>query len=224
MTRLFVLMTVLCAATIPALAQSSYSAITINKKMQPGLMLELPHTTEMAEGTLLQKLKETGYSPETTGAMFWKKNKQDGFYVFNGVTLPALNDQKLDLYFKIDRKSRAAKDKSTMYMLVSKGYDNYVSPESDSVTFLAATEFLNGFLAGNISYSLQKDIEAQEKVIASAEKKLTDLENDEKALVKKVEQLQADIANKKSDRELQVKEIANQRSILESLKAKVVKL
>ena len=111
-----------------------------------------------------------------------------------------------------------------MYMLVSKGYDNYVSPESDSVTFLAATEFLNGFLAGNISYSLQKDIEAQEKVIASAEKKLTDLENDEKALVKKVEQLQADIANKKSDRELQVKEIANQKSILESLKAKVVKL
>ena len=108
-------------------------------------------------------------------------------------------------------------------MLVSKGYDNYVSPESDSTTFLAATEFLNGFVAGNVSYSLQKDIEAQKKVVAAAEKKLLNLEEDEKQLVKKVEQLQADIVSKKSDRELQAKEIENQKAVLESLKAKIVK-
>lgn len=192
--------------------------------MQPGLVLELPHTVEMAEGTLLQKLKETGYAPETSGAMFWKKNKQDGFYVFNGVTLPALNNQKLDLYFKIDQKSRSNKGNSVMHMLVSKGYDNYVSPDSDSTTFIAATEFLNSFVAGNVSYSLQKDIEAQEKVIANAEKKLANIEDDEKALRKKLEQIQADIASKKSDYDLQTKEIANQKLVLESLKAKTVKL
>ena len=192
--------------------------------MQPGLVLELPHTVEMAEGTLLQKLKETGYAPETSGAMFWKKNKQDGFYVFNGVTLPALNNQKLDLYFKIDQKSRSNKGNSVMHMLVSKGYDNYVSPDSDSTTFIAATEFLNSFVAGNVSYSLQKDIEAQEKVIANAEKKLVNIEDDEKALRKKLEQIQADIASKKSDYDLQTKEIANQKLVLESLKAKRVKL
>ena len=101
-------MAFLCAGSLSAAAQASYSTITINKKMQPGLILELPNTTEVAEGTLLQKLKETGYSPETSGAMFWKKNKQDGFYVFNGVTLPALNNQKLDLYFKIEQKGRKA--------------------------------------------------------------------------------------------------------------------
>lgn len=224
MKRLFVLMAVLCVGTMPALAQATYSSITINKNIQPGLMLELPNNAEMAEGTLLQKLKETGYKPETSGAMFWKKNTQDGFYVFNGVTLPALNNQKLDLYFKIDQTGRKAKDQSTMYMIVSKGYDNYVSRESDSTTVLAATEFLNSFVAGNLSYGLQQEIEAQEKVVAAAEKRLSNLEDDEKALQKKVEQLQADIVNKKSDRELQAKEIANQKSILESLKAKVVKL
>lgn len=223
MTRFLVVLAVLCTAAMPVLSQSSYSSVTINKKVQPGLVLELPNNLDVAEGTLLQKLKETGYSPETKGAMFWKKNKQDGFYVFNGVTLPALNNQKLDLYFKIDQKGRS-RDKSLMYMLVSKGYDNYISPESDSATFLAATQFLDGFVAGNLSYSLQKDIEAQEKVVANAEKKLLNLEEDEKALVKKVEQLQADIMNKKSDRALQMKEIENQKTILESLKAKVVKL
>ena len=217
-------MAFVCAVTMPGLAQSTFSAITINKKMQPGLILDLPHTTEMAEGTLLLKLKETGYRPETSGTMFWKKNKHDGFYVFNGVTLPALNNQKLDLYFKIDHKNGSDKNNSTMSMLVSKGYDNYVSLESDSVTFLAATEFLNSFVAGNVSYSLQKDIEAQEKVVANAEKKLSNLEDDEKALQKKVEQLEADITNKKSSQDLQAKEIANQKSILESLRARVVKL
>ena len=75
-----------------------------------------------------------------------------------------------------------------------------------------------------MDYSLQKDIEAQEKVVANAEKKLSNIEDDEKALHKKAEQLQADIVNKKSDRDLQAKEIANQKRILESLKAKVVKL
>ena len=224
MTRLLVLMTVLCAGTASAVAQSTYSTIAINKKMQPGLLLELPNNTDVAEGTLLQKLKETGYKPETSGAMFWKKNKQDGFYVFNGVTLPALNNQKLDLYFKIDGKGRKARDQSVMSMLVSKGYDNFVSPELDSVTFLAASQFLNSFVGSNLSFGLQQEIEAQQKVVASAEKKLGNIEDEEKALHKKVEQLQADIQNKKNERDLQAKEIANQKTILEALKAKVVKL
>jgi hypothetical protein len=217
-------MSLLCAGVISTVAQSTYSTISINKKMQPGLLLELPNNTEVAEGTLLQKLKETGYKPETSGAMFWKKNKQDGFYVFSGVTLPALNNQKLDLYFKIDKKGRPAKDQSLMYMLVSKGYDNFVSPQVDSVTFIAATEFLNSFVGSNLNFSLQQEIEAQEKVVANAEKKLNNIVDDEKALHKKIEQLQADIASKQSDRELQAKEIANQKSILDALKAKVTKL
>lgn len=224
MTRLFVLTAILCAGILPAAAQSSYSTITINKKMQPGLLLELPNSTDVAEGTLLQKLKETGYKPETSGAMFWKKNKQDGFYVFNGVTLPALNNQKLDLYFKIDRKSRSAKDQSLMYMLVSKGYDNFVSPDVDSATFLAATQFLNSFVGSNLSFSLQQEIEAQEKVVANAEKKLASLQDEEKALHKKIEQLQGDVLKKQTDLQLQNKEISNQKNILDALKAKVTKL
>ena len=224
MTRLFVLMALLCAGSTAAVAQSAYSTITINKKAQPGLLLELPNNTDVAEGTLLQKLKETGYKPETSGAMFWKKNKQDGFYIFNGVTLPALNNQKLDLYFKIESKGRKARDQSMMYMLVSKGYDNFVSPEVDSATFLAATQFLNSFVGSNLSFGLQQEIEAQQKVVANAEKKLSNIEDDEKAMHKKVEQLQADIQGKKTERDLQAKEIANQKAILDALKAKVVKL
>jgi hypothetical protein len=221
MKQLFILLAFVCAATGTIVAQSEFSTVTINKKVQPGLLLNLPNNTDVAEGTLLQKLKETGYTPETTGSMFWKKNKQDGFYVFNGVQLPALNNQKLDLYFRVE-KNKSVKGSSIMYMLVSKGYDTFVSPELDSITFQAATAFLNGFLAGNASFSLQQEIEAQEKVVLNAEKKLGDLQDDEKSLLKKAEQLQANIMDNRSSREMQSKEITNQKAALEALKAKIV--
>lgn len=224
MTRLYLLTAFLFAGIVQASSQATFTTITINKNIQPGLVLHLPNNTDVAEGTILQKLKETGYSPETKGKLFWKKNKLDGFYVFNGITLPALNNQKLDMYFKVDPESKSQKDKSIIYLLVSKGYDNFISPEVDSATFIAATDFLNGFVATTASYRLNLDIEEQEKVVKNAEKKLSDLQDDEKSFVKKIEDLQADLRNKKNDQVMQEKEISNQKMKLEELKAKVVKL
>jgi hypothetical protein len=213
----------LLTGSLAALSQSVPTTISINKKIQPGLMLNLPNNTDVAEGTILQKLKETGYSPETKGALFWKKNKIDGFYVFNGITLPALNNQKLDMYFKVEPKSKKQKDPSIIYLLVSKGYDNFISPEADTATFVAATVFLNGFVAGTDSYRLNLDIEEQEKVVIKAQQKLADLQDDDKAIVKKIENLQADLRNNRNDQAMQEKEIANQKIKLDELKARVIK-
>lgn len=224
MTRLYLSLAFLITGISPALSQATFTTISINKNIQPGLVLHLPNNREVAEGTILQKLSETGYSPETKGRLFWKKNKLDGFYVFNGVTLPALNNQKLDMYFKVDQESSSQKDQSIIYLLVSKGYDNFVSPEADSVTFLAATDFLNGFVATTASYRLNLDIDEQEKVLKNAEKKLANLQDDEKSIIKKIDELQADLRNKRNDQVMQEKEIANQKMKLESLKARVVKL
>ncbi|MEP7110220.1 MAG: hypothetical protein ABI760_19650 [Ferruginibacter sp.] len=224
MTRSYLLIVLLFAGLLSASAQASFTTISIDKKLQPGLVLDLPNNTDIAEGTILEKLKETGYSPETKGSLFWKKNKLDGFYVFNGIVLPALNNQKLDMYFKVERKSKKQKDQSIIYLLVSKGYDNFISPDVDSVTFMAATNFLNGFVATTASFSLNLDIEEQEKVVKNAEKKLSNLQDDEKDLVKKIEEYQADLVNKKNDQAMQEKEIANQKLKLEELKAKVRKL
>jgi len=224
MTRFYVIIAFLFAGIMTASSQATFTTITIDKKIQPGLVLELPNNTDVAENTILQKLKETGYNPETKGELFWKKNKLDGFYVFNGVVLAALNNQKLDMYFKVEPKSKTQKDKSTIYLLVSKGYDNFISPEVDTATFAAATEFLNGFVAGTASYRLNLDIEEQGNVVKNAEKKLTTLQQDDKELVGKIEALQADLRNKKNDQAMQIIEIANQKIKLEALKAKVVKL
>ena len=68
-------------------AQSFPAQIKYDKDMQSGLKLELPYTTQVAEGTILKKLEDIGYKPETTGELFWKRNTINGFYVFKGVTL-----------------------------------------------------------------------------------------------------------------------------------------
>jgi hypothetical protein len=224
MTRLYLSIAFLLAGIMTVRSQATFTTITIDKKIQPGLVLHLPNNKDVAEGTILQKLKETGYSPETKGKLFWKKNKLDGFYVFNGITLPALNNQKLDMYFKVDPESKSQKDKSIIYLLVSKGYDNFISPEVDSATFVAATDFLDGFVATTASYRLNLDIKEQEKVVKDAEKKLLGLQDDEKSFVKKIEDLQADLRNKKNDQVMQEKEISNQKLKLEELKAKAVTL
>ena len=187
------------------------------------MVLQLPNNTAIAEGTILQKLKETGYSPETKGKLFWKKSKLEGFYVFEGIVLPALNNQKLDMYFKVVPKGKTDKDQSTIYMLVSKGYDNFILPEADSASFVAATEFLNGFVASTASYRLNLDIEEQGKVVKMAEKKLFELQDDEKAITRKIEGLQADLRNKQNDQAMQATEIANQKGKLEELKLKVTR-
>src|SRR5688572_19260521 len=224
MTRLYVMIAFLFTGIMTASSQATFSTITIDKKIQPGLVLELPNNTEVAESTILQKLKETGYNPETKGELFWKKNKLDGFYVFNGVVLAALNNQKLDMYFKVEPTSKTQKDKSTIYLLVSKGYDNFISPEVDTATFAAATAFLNGFVAGTASYRLNLDIEEQGNVVKNAEKKMTNLQDDDKDLVRKIDELNADLRKKRNEQLMQEKEITNQKIKLELLKAKVVKL
>ncbi len=221
MKKTFLLCCLVSILTLGATAQSTPTSITMKDQAQPGLQIELPTNTDIAEGTLLQKLKETGYKPETSGSMFWKKTKQDGFYVFQGVQLPDLNNQKLDLYFKIERKSKQEKDQSMMSMLVSKGYDNFISAESDSATYTAAANFLNGFIANTASYSLQQQIDTQDKVVKSAEKKLADYQDDDRSIQKKITQLQADAVAKRSDIEAQAKEIVAQRAALDALKAKV---
>jgi len=88
------------------------------------------------------------------------------------------------MYFKVEPKSKTQKDKSTIYLLVSKGYDNFISPEVDTATFAAATAFLNGFVAGTAGYRLNLDIEEQGKVVKNAEKKLASLQDDDKDLVR----------------------------------------
>jgi len=213
MKKQYMLVIVLVIGMMTARAQSSSTTIQYNDKMQPGLVLELPNTTGEAEGTILQKLKETGYNHETEGALFWKKNKKDGFYVFNNVVLPSVSNQKLDMYFKVVQKNNEEKNNSTVYLLVSSGNENFVSPDGDTTLWNSSEMFLNSFVEKTTAYSLEHHIAAQENTVRDSQNKLAKLQKDEKDLTNKITKNQEDQKSQQLD-------IENQNKILEDLKLK----
>lgn len=211
------LIIVLATSIITARAQSSYTTIQYNNHMQPALVLELPNTTTDVEGTILEKLKQIGYNPETQGHLFWKKNKLDGFYVFNNVVLPSLSTQKLDMYFKVVQKNKEEKDNSTLYLLVSSGNENFASPSGDTTLWNSSKMFLNGFVEKTTAYNLEQNIKAQENTVKDSQKKLTTLQKDEKDLAGKIKKYQDDLANNQRNQKDQQQDIENQQKLLESL-------
>ena len=213
-------MIVLATGIIAARAQSSYTTIQYNDKMRPALVLELPNNATDAEGTILQKLKEAGYNHETQGHLFWKKNKIDGFYVFNNVVLPSLSNQKLDMYFKVVQKNKEEKDNSTLYLLVSTGNENFASPEGDSTLWNSTVAFLNSFVDKTTAYNLEQSITNQENTLQGAQKKLATLQKDEKDLGNKIKKYQDDVVKNQSSQKDQQLAIDSQIKLLEDLKLK----
>lgn len=213
-TTFSLLLFVLCFA---AGAQSVTTSVKFDKVDKPALMLYLPYSQEVAEGTILTKLKEIGFEPETKGSLFWKQNKVNGFYAYKGVMLKGDKSELVDLYFKVDRRGSKKDNQSVMYMMTSKGGDNFISDMTDATTFSASQKFLNGFVTETASYKHTLDIKAQEETVKKAEKKLVDLMDDEKDMQKKIEKLQEDL---KKNKESQI----NQQALIESEKKKLADL
>ena len=219
MNKNYMLLTTLLAASVVTDAQSTHTTVTYNNTMQPALALELQNNTEMTEGTILQKLKQTGYDPNTKGHLFWKKDKKEGFYVFDGVSLPDLNNQKLDMYFKVVPKSEEDKSSSVIYLMVSKGYDNFISPESDTSLWNSAQNFLNSFVDRTTAFALETDIKGQEKTVKESETRLVKYQDDEKGLNTKMEKLQQELADNHLNQQKQQADIVNQKRKLEQMKS-----
>ena len=205
-------MMMLVTGMMAARAQSSSTTIEFNKNMKPALVLDLPNTTDEVEGTILEKLKQTGYKPETSGHLFWKNNKTDGFYVFNNVQLPSLSDQKLDMYFKVVKKNDEEKNNSTLYLMVSRGNENFVSSEADTTLWNSSKMFLNSFVDKTTAYSLEQNISSQESTLKDAQEKLADLQKDEKGLTEKLKKNQEDQKNRQVDIDSQIKILGDLKS------------
>jgi hypothetical protein len=199
-------------------AQASYTSVSYNKSNQPGLMLDLPYQESVVEDFIVSNLKKTGYDAETKGKLFWKQNKLDGFYIFKEVRLEGVSNP-VDLYFKVDQKSRRSKDESIIYLLVARG-ETFVSSTSDEVTYNAAKKFMNGFIDQSASYKLELDIKNQEGEVKDAEKKLKNMKDDENDLEKKITQLEKELKKNREDQDDQQTKLEKERQKLLDLRSR----
>ena len=120
----------------------------------------------------------------------------------------------------VDKKSRKEKELSTVTMMISKGFDEFVSSNSDALVFGKAQTYLDSLRNMIAVYDLEVQITVQELEIKKAAKKSSDLEDEGKELEKKKKRLEDDIADNIKEQEKQVKDLENQKQILEVLKNK----
>jgi hypothetical protein len=205
------LMLVLCLEY--SWAQSTPTTVKFNKLNTPALMLLVPYTEEIAEGAIIQKLKEIGYTPETSGALLWKRNTVDGYYQFKNVVLRDMEGKIVHLYFKVNQKSRKEKKQSYIYMIIDAGENSFVSSESEPKVFGAGNKFLNTFVEYSASYKMDVDIENQEETVKTAEKKHNKLKDEERELEEK-------LRTNRTQQENQLKLMEAERKKLEELRAK----
>lgn len=215
--KIFFAAVLLQLTALAAISQAVPKSITFKDQLRPALQLALPNESKTANETILAKLKETGYKPEKTGGFMNKKNKQEGFYVFSGVVLPELINQKLDLYFKVDDVNNNASERSAVTLMISKGYENFVSEENDSATFHAAEIFLNSFANKTDMYAIGVQIDDKKKELAASEKKWQDIRDKQEEARTKISQLEADLKNWQREEAYQQKDVDAQRSALKNL-------
>lgn len=135
---------------------------------------------DMLEAALKQRLDKDNLG---------KMKKSDGFITYSAVIWNVTGNVKMDLYFKVD----GSKNKSTISVLASKGYDNFVSSNTDADIINNLKTYLNGFTDVIGAYKLSLEIKAQEDLIQKTEKdygkvtdKTADLEKQKLSLEQKI--------------------------------------
>ncbi len=178
-----------------------------NKKSQPAISADFEMSGPIAEGAIKKKMSD---------AKIKGGSNKNGFLTYQEVIVPELRAEKMDVYFKIEDK----KTSSTVMLLISKGYENFMSKETDPEVVNKSIVYLNSLKKDIMSFGYNDEIAKQEDKQKDLEKDLKKATKEGASLSKdktKAEGKAADnrnkIANLKAD-------LDNQNKTLEFVKAK----
>lgn len=205
-----ILLAAICLSQQCLFAQARSTEVDYLKQKRPAVVNDVPFDSKTIENAIDDTFSKLGY----------KSTSSKGFTVYKGVRLPELGLDTYDLYFMVDKKSRRDKDNSTVTMMVSKGFDSFVSISEGNDVYEKSLHFLDSLKLTVAKYDLEQQIIAQEDELKKANKKSENLQDEGKDLEKKRKKLVDQIADNLKDQEKQLKEIDKQRQILEMLKGK----
>lgn len=193
-----------------ARAQSVEGTTEYNKVKQPAVICEFPYPPGLVETVLEDDLKQKG---------FGKGKSSKSFQLYQAINFSEISGEKIDLYVRVEKKSRKESEIATITVLVSKGYDNFISSATDASIMNNVAGYVNGLKPKLEKSSLEIQITDQEDLLRKEEKKFNTLVDDGESLVKKKKKLEDDIEDNKKEQEKQRSEVEKQRVILETIKA-----
>lgn len=197
------------AATGTATAQNAHeSSVKFNKTTENAVVADFDKPADVVEAALKNRLEKEGLG---------KMKSTKGFMSYPGTLWNSVSSDKLDVYFKVEGK----KDKSTVSVLVSKGYDNFITSGSDAKTIDNVKAFLNGLREYTNSYQLTLNIKEQEEAIKKAEKAYSSSMENNKDLLAQKEKLEKRIAESNNEQVLKQKALDEEKKKLDELKGKI---
>ncbi len=154
-----------------ASAQSE-SRMLIDSTNEPALYMEI----DMSEDNVKEGIEDYFDS------LHIEKEKGKGFIIkktmpymqFKRAKADFLEDDALDFYFKVDAKKQKGPDIATIYVAASKGYKNFITPESRSWDDF---KYFADYLRNNIleRYRIKLTVEELTKNLDKQRKKLGDV-------------------------------------------------
>jgi hypothetical protein len=184
------------------------SSIELLKAVHPCVEASYSRPTDLMEEALKKRL---------TDAKIGNGDKKKGYRKYEGVIIPEISADKIDLYTIVDGK----KENSTVYILVSKGYDNFVDSKTDETTIMNMKKFLNSLEVSAASLKLLADIEVSNEALKKAEYNYVEAVNEGKDLVKQKEKIEKNIEENKGSQSIKSEEVEKAKAILNALKAKL---
>jgi hypothetical protein len=171
-----------------AQAQGAHDATVRYSSMdRPGFVAEYPLSRELIENALKERLEKAGVK---------KAKSQKGFAYYKEVNWPEVSPALVDVYTNVEGKG----DRSTVQILVSKGYDNYISSATDAVLGANVIKFLNDFITDALAYQLRLMIAGQEENIRKAEKAYKNADEDGNKLAREKDKIERQIADNNRDK------------------------
>lgn len=209
MKKTLLLIFSLFTALLSAMAQQARTGTAeLNKVNHACVMGDYPMSSDIVEGALKKKFSEAKLGSG--------KKASDGFKVYKGIIYPALSNETIDLYVKIEEK----KPNTVLYLLFSRGYDNFLKAESDTTEFNNSIRFLNNFMNDVQAYKLNADITSQQELIVSAEEKAKSLLRKGEQLTKSKSKAESKIALNKMESNSLKSEVDNQQKNLDAVRAR----
>jgi hypothetical protein len=194
-------------ATPSLYAQNIQEAnIRFAKVDRPGLIADFPFTKEVVEPALRSRLEKAGFN---------KPKSERGFSFYRGANWAEISPALVDVYTRVDGKG----DKSSIVLLVSKGYDNYVSAASDPVMSANLKAFLQTLLPDIQAEKVRSDIGWQEGILREAEKAYKNADEEGNRLSRERERLDKQIAESAAEKSRRGDALNAEKAKLEALKA-----
>lgn len=181
------------------------TTIKLKKVQQNAMIADYNASPKITEDALKEYLDK---------AVIGKMRKSQGFYTFSKATWSEVSNETADIYFKVDGR----KNKSTITVLYSKGYDNFISSSTDPETSTRIANFLNNFDTILNAHLHTLEVEKQTKVVVNRNDDLKNAISRSEGYKSDISKLQKKLEDNNKEIENLQKQLGTEQSKLDQLK------